>query len=554
MSDLAERFAAQGTRLAELQARIAALHGRLAQGPDEGVEADLASLMRERDSRLHTWALLALAWQAGGGQVQLVAAVAPAEARDPAWQQEAMLPPPETEPRRPTWSQAEIIRPERSDPAASRGIRTVSPARSGGDSPRETRAEREGSLRIQGQERATSDLAVRTLSQGEDDSDVALPEDSLDLSVLDSFVVSPSWTHQIHGTATFDVQATQDMAARLGPPAARETDEERLAEAAALDRELQRLALWTEYPRGIQRALVGLFACRLRYLQEESPSNIRSILERQIRKDFARLTQFSSDHQPGWVTGLSRQHRPETGTWLGDSEFWWKTLKRELGGFVPEAERGAINPEIALNALQTVMNERHPDPQTVRSVATRALNAGVQPEDPRLVRLLIGHLDALAGDKALKRLRRAVRRVETGEEDEDEPITTQDVLPPDWAYLARTRGHAAVMVGGEVREQRRAFIQDALGFTSLEWVSGYDIRQVQNLAERIEGGRVGFVILLARFISHKITDILLPSCRAAEVDWVVVKQGYGLSQIRVAIERYLDDPAKAAAEDEEEED
>ena len=71
MSDLAERFAAQGTRLAELQARIAALHGRLAQGPDEGVEADLASLMRERDSRLHTWALLALAWQAGGGQVQL---------------------------------------------------------------------------------------------------------------------------------------------------------------------------------------------------------------------------------------------------------------------------------------------------------------------------------------------------------------------------------------------------------------------------------------------------------------------------------------------------
>ena len=335
----------------------------------------------------------------------------------------------------------------------------------------------------------------------------------------------------------------------------RETDEERLAEAAVLDRELQRLALWAEYPRGIQRALVGLFACRLRHLQEDSPSHIKAILERQIRKDFARLTQFSSDHQPGWVTGLSRQHKPETGTWSGDAIFWWKTLRRELGGFVPETEQSAANPEVALNALQAVMNDRHPDPQNVRKAATRALNAGVTPEDPRLVRLLIGHLDALSGDKSLKRLRRAVRRAETGEDEEEpEVLTSQDVIPPDWPYLERTRGHAAVMVGGEIREQRRALIQDALGFTSLEWLSGYDIRQVQNLSERIEGGRVGFVILLARFISHKVTDILLPACKSAEVDWVMVRQGYGLSQIRVAVERYLDDPEGAAAADEAQDD
>ena len=383
-----------------------------------------------------------------------------------------------------------------------------------------------------------------------------IPDESLDLSVLDDFVLGPSWTHQTHGgDGGFDAEAAQEMAARLGPPAMRETDEERLAEAAVLDRELQRLALWAEYPRGIQRALVGLFACRLRHLQEDSPSHIKAILERQIRKDFARLTQFSSDHQPGWVTGLSRQHKPETGTWSGDAIFWWKTLRRELGGFVPETEQSAANPEVALNALQAVMNDRHPDPQNVRKAATRALNAGVTPEDPRLVRLLIGHLDALSGDKSLKRLRRAVRRAETGEDEEEpEVLTSQDVIPPDWPYLERTRGHAAVMVGGEIREQRRALIQDALGFTSLEWLSGYDIRQVQNLSERIEGGRVGFVILLARFISHKVTDILLPACKSAEVDWVMVRQGYGLSQIRVAVERYLDDPEGAAAADEAQDD
>lgn len=498
MRELPERFAAHGRRLAELQARIAGLHQRLAIGPDGALEVELSLLMRERDERLRDWALIALAWQTQGGQISLTTdpgenATIVADLPVPAPVQ-VPSPPPALVPAPST-----PVRIEFSDP------------------PEE-------------------------------------PEDPIDLSVLEDFVISPSWTHQTHSASGFDPQATHEMAARLGPPLARETDEERLGEAAALDRELQRLALWTEYPRGIQRALVGLYACRLRYLQEESPSHIRSILERQIRKDFARLTQFSSDHQPGWVTGLSRQHKPETGSWLGDSEFWWKTLKRELGGFMPDTERAGNNPEVALNALQLVMNERHPDPQIVRSVATRALNAGVIPEDPRLVRLLIGHLDALSGDKALKRLRRAVRRVETGEEDDEEPLSQQDVIPPDWPYLDRTRGHAAVMVGGEVREQRRAFIQDALGFTSLEWISGYDVRQMQNLAERIAGGRLGFVILLARFISHKVTDILLPACRSAEVDWVVVKQGYGLSQIQLAIERYLDDPQKAAAEDEEEED
>ncbi|MEZ4467936.1 MAG: hypothetical protein R3F43_26730 [bacterium] len=46
------------------------------------------------------------------------------------------------------------------------------------------------------------------------------------------------------------------------------------------------------------------------------------------------------------------------------------------------------------------------------------------------MRLLIGHLDALSGDKGLKRLRRAVRRAETGDDEEEpEVLTSQDVIP-----------------------------------------------------------------------------------------------------------------------------
>lgn len=369
---------------------------------------------------------------------------------------------------------------------------------------------------------------------------VELDSAEVDLAAISKFVMSPNW-EQVEDPG-FDVDQAQAVASRLGEPREFETDAELLAEAASLDRELQRLAAWAEFPRNIQRAFIGLVACRLRSLQEDSPSNIRAILERQIRKDFARLTQFSSDHQPGWVTGLSRQHKPETGSWIQDADFWWKTLRKELGGLSVEAGADLPNPEVALNALQAVVSEQHPDPAQIRQAATRALAAGVIAEDARLVRMLIGHLDALTGEKGLKRLRRAVRNAMGADEEDPEPITSADLLPPDWPYLESTRGHFAVMVGGEVRERRRALIQDALGFAGLEWISGYDIRQVQSLAERIASGRVGFVILLARFISHKVTDILVPVLKQSEIDWVMVRQGYGLLQISQAIERYLDPP------------
>jgi hypothetical protein len=360
----------------------------------------------------------------------------------------------------------------------------------------------------------------------------------VDLSAISEMVLSPKWA-ETSVDPGFDVAQAQAIAGRLGEPRVLTVDPDLLAEAAVLDRELQRMAAWAEFPRNIQRAFIGLVACRLRSLQEDSPSNIRAILERQIRKNFARLTQFSSDHQPGWVTGLSRQHKPETGSWISDAEFWWKTLRTELGGLDIEAV-ALPNPEVALQALQAVVAEAHPDPAQVRLAASRALAAGVVAEDPRLVRMLIGRLDALTGEKSLKRLRRAVRTAMSGDE-EPEPISSEDLLPPDWPFLDRTRGHVAVMVGGEVRERRRGLIQDALGFNGLEWISGNDIRQVQSLAERVTSGRVGFVILLARFISHKVTDILVPALKGSDIDWVMVRQGYGLQQISHAIERYLGD-------------
>jgi hypothetical protein len=367
--------------------------------------------------------------------------------------------------------------------------------------------------------------------------------ESVDASILESVVFSPSWAHA-RPEPTFDIDAVSSVATRLGPPISEMTDENRIAEAAALDAELNRVNLWASLPKTIQRALVGLVVARMRALQDDSPSHVRALLERQLRKGFARLTQFSSDYQPGWVAGLSRSHRPESGSWFGDADFWWKALGRELGGFVLDAERAALNPEVALNELTEILRDTPKDVHQIRRVATRALNAGVSPEDGRLTSLLLNYIEALEGDKALKKLRRAVRKAKEDTLTVMPEAMPADELPEDWPFFDRTRDRRAVIVGGDIREERRAAIQEAFGFSSVEWIDGGDTRAIQSLAHRVEGNRVDLVLLLARFISHKVTDILLPACRANQTDWVMVRKGYGLNQLRIAIERYLADNTK----------
>lgn len=368
-------------------------------------------------------------------------------------------------------------------------------------------------------------------------------DDMVDLSIIDSLVLgSANWSHETFDPG-FSLETLHEIILRLGPPRDNLSHDELLGEAAVLDTELTRISRWGQFPRAIQRALLGLVACRMRRLQDDTPSSVRVVLELQLRRGFARLTQFSSEYQPGWVTGLSRQHKPESESWLSDAQYWWNTLQRELGSLAIEQQKASLNPEVSLNDLRSVLARDDADSSLVKKAANRALRSGVAPEDPRLVRLLEPHLALIGGDKNLKRVRRAIRASAAMDGDGDggsmdEP-PEPDEGPEAWPFYERTRGKAAAMVGGEPREQRRVAIEERFGFSELEWINGYEIRAVQSLAERIRSGGVEFVILLGRFINHKTTDVLLPACHDSEADWVLVRQGYGISQIRQAIERYL---------------
>ncbi len=350
-----------------------------------------------------------------------------------------------------------------------------------------------------------------------------------------SLASSSAWDQ---GGASYDLDAAQAVVDRLGAPAAGDEHEDLLGEANRLNFELTQAALWKTFPRSVQHALTGVFASRLRRLQDDTPPRTRAVLALQLKKNFSKLTQFSSDAQPGWVAGLSRHHHPEHGSWLEDAAQWWQQLQSELSSLLIEASRAGLNPEVALNALGEAVHAE--DSIEIRRAAVRALNAGVDPEDLRLARPLAPWLEALEGDKSLKKLRKAVRK-HAAEQSSAEGALPAQQLPLDWAWFERTRGKKAVIVGGDPREQRRVALEAAFEFSSLEWTN-FDVRAVQQLGQRVEGGSVEFVVLLGRYINHKITDILLPCCRAARVDWVIVKQGYGINQVRLAIERYVEVP------------
>jgi hypothetical protein len=118
------------------------------------------------------------------------------------------------------------------------------------------------------------------------------------------------------------------------PPGELDSDTEAIAEVQSLVHamEPERLASWRTMPREVQRCLVGLLVARARHIQDEMVAPLRSIADPndQLAMLFSTMTGYSKQEQPGFVFGLQRSHRPETGHWYNDAFLWWKQLQAFL--------------------------------------------------------------------------------------------------------------------------------------------------------------------------------------------------------------------------------
>jgi hypothetical protein len=121
------------------------------------------------------------------------------------------------------------------------------------------------------------------------------------------------------------------------------------------------------------------------------------------------------------------------------------------------------------------------------------------------------------------------------EEDEDEG-PEQELA--DWPYLDQVKGLRVVLLGGEVREERRVALEQAFQLETLEWVPTDRPRLVASLAERAASGTVDF-ILVTKFVRHKETAAIE---RASQVPVLTLRHGYGVTTVRQVFEEYFARP------------
>lgn len=160
--------------------------------------------------------------------------------------------------------------------------------------------------------------------------------------------------------------------------------------------------------------------------------------------------------------------------------------------------------------------------------------------DRNLVAMLRPHQERIAAVPGLKTLKSALRAAAAPSEaptDSDPDTSEVPDVPDDWPLLPLTTGRTAVIVGGDPRPRSAERIKDAFKFDTVDW-EHTDPRRIRALSERLRSGSVNFAILLRGYIGHSDQVTVLDACRGAGVPFVVVDAGYGVSQVRRAIERF----------------
>ena len=332
------------------------------------------------------------------------------------------------------------------------------------------------------------------------------------------------------------------LAHAVGEPRELTTLEDACSQVHRLVDAVRRIDAWLDHPSRDQQSMLGLVSSLARHVQVEVHVDLPTFETDALGKTFSRMTAWSKAHRPGFVPGLSRTNDPDRGSWLEDARAWWT----ELVG-APTDSAGQT-PERAIERIQSTLDEGVADDAALVALVRDAVAAGLPQSDPRLIRVLAPHQERLRGAAGLKTLKTQLRDAGRDAPDDTGEGGTE-IVPDDWPLHEVTSGRRAVVVGGDPRPHAAERIQEAFGFREVLWEEN-DTRRVLGLADRIRGGNVDLVIALRAFIGHSDSDTLRPACKEVGVPFCLVDTGYGVAQVRLAIERFcsdlLEDPPSEA--------
>jgi hypothetical protein len=165
----------------------------------------------------------------------------------------------------------------------------------------------------------------------------------------------------------------------------------------------------------------------------------------------------------------------------------------------------------------------------------------VPAKDPKLLKLLVPVAARVArapGLKTLKaNLKAASRAVAPGEGQPPEGSESAEV-PASWPFFSLTEGLTAVILGGDPRSEVAERAREAFRFASCVWEEK-DGRRVEALARRIRAKSIDLVILLRGYLAHGESDVMIAACKETGVPFAIVESGYGITAVKLGIERFL---------------
>ncbi len=300
---------------------------------------------------------------------------------------------------------------------------------------------------------------------------------------------------------------------------------------------------WAQLSRRGRRLLVEGIAARIRAIQEAEGGISEMQYADDVRARTAKLMRALRNEttdgkldRAAW--GLALRHDAQSSSWLQDARQVQAELEDELG-IEPAAPTVAakFNADDGFRRLREDVLALSPESLS-RRIAELLAN-GVTETDKRFVKLLEPRLPELVQDRALVKLTRAVASALA---EDDEPGDAPKPIDANWYGFAHTAGKSAVIVGGDGRSERSVVLQAAFRFAELDWpdIPKNSPGKANALVGQVRKGKYQIVICLQPFISHKLTDQLfdldVPGTK------VVLAQGYGMLQIKLALERYLPRP------------
>lgn len=354
----------------------------------------------------------------------------------------------------------------------------------------------------------------------------AMPPDPDSLKTLAESFGSSELTE--HTDAVAAVRAFMDSVGDAAPPS---TPLEFLDGIQRLARVSDRTDRWKRLPRRVQQIFLAYCTCKARVWQEnlDLGSSRHEVVLEQV---FRALTRYSARERPGFVHGLSRSHRAERETWADDAHYWWTELS-----LAADIDPEPSNTEKQLDELGRTLTGNISAP-VVQAAVVHALENGVTPTDPRLLKLVADRADALEDEPRLRAVRRALRSSE-GEAEGDDQTEDAPLIEPDWPWWHVTKGKRAVIAGGDSRPEATERVETAFQFDEVTWDGDLQERKLENLVKRVRAQSVDLVFFLARFSSHAAQSALRDACKEAGVPFVRIEHGYGVQQLKLAIEAWM---------------